>query len=188
MGHHGGVATENVTVRKRPGMAAKSVRDMVLSLAAVLAAGLVIYYFIPHSGGNGVRPVSYLDSVASARRAAPYPVLAPDHLPSGWNATSVNFDGSNPQAAVWTLGLIDADGQYVAVQQSNGSPDTVIHDATLDGQKLSSTTKVDGTAWTQYQGSRYQALVLEGAKGTTVVFGTEGFAKLGQFAAMLSDH
>ncbi|WP_370124651.1 DUF4245 domain-containing protein [Streptacidiphilus sp. MAP12-33] len=184
------MATENVTVRKRPGMAAKSVRDMVLSLAAVLAAGLVIYLFIPHSGGNGVRPVTYADSLASARRAAPYPVLAPppQSLPSGWNATAVSFDGSNPQAAVWQLQFIDANGQYVAIQQSNGSPDSVIHNATLDGQKSSATTLVNGTAWTRYQGSRYQALVLEGPKGTSVVFGTEGFAELGRFAAMLSDH
>jgi hypothetical protein len=171
-------------------MAAKSVRDMVLSLAAVLAAGIVIYFFIPHSGGNGVRAVSYADSVVSARRAAPYPVLAPDpsHLPSGWNATAVSFDGSNPQAAVWTLGFIDADGQYAAIKQSNGAADAFIHDATLDGQKLSATTTVGGTVWSEYQGSRYQALVLKGAKGTTVLVGTESFAKLGQFAGMLSDH
>jgi hypothetical protein len=188
MGHHGGVATENVTVRKRPGMAAKSVRDMVLSLAAVLAAGIVIYLFIPHSGGNGVRPVAYSDSVVSARRAAPYPLLAPVGLPSGWNATAVSFDGSNPQAAEWTLGFIDPAGQYVAIKQSNESPAALIHEATLDGQKLGATTQVGGTTWTRYQGSRYQALVLEGAKGTTVVFGTESFAKLGDFAATLSDH
>jgi hypothetical protein len=188
MVHHGGVATENVTVRKRPGMAAKSVRDMVLSLAAVLAAGIVIYAFIPHSGGNGVRPVQYADSVLSARRAAPYPVLAPQGLPSGWNATSVNFDASSPSAAVWSLGFIDPAGQYVAIQQSNGPADSVIHAATLDGQKTSATTLVNGTAWTRYQGSRYQAIVLEGAKGTTVVFGTESFAKLGEFAAKLTDH
>ncbi len=190
MVHHGGVATENVTVRKRPGMAAKSVRDMVLSLAAVLAAGIVIYLFIPHSGGNGVRPVQYEDSVLSARRAAPYPLLAPSPgaLPSGWNATSVNFDASNPAAAVWTLGFIDPAGQYVAIEQSNAPADSVIHDATLDGQKTSATTLVDGTAWTQYQGGRYQAIVLKGAKGTTVVFGTETFAKLGDFAAKLTDH
>ena len=193
MVHHGGVATENVTaenvtVRKRPGMAAKSVRDMVLSLAAVLAAGIVIYLFIPHSGGSGVRPVQYQDSVVSARRAAPYPLLAPQGLPSGWNATSVNFDGSNPGAAVWTLGFIDPAGQYVAIQQSNAPADSVIHDATLDGRKTSATTTVDGTVWTNYQGSRYQAIVLKGAKGTTVVFGTETFAKLGDFAAKLTDH
>ena len=58
-------------------MGAKSVKDMVLSLAAVMLAGLVIYYFIPHSAGNGVHPVEggITSSVDSARRAAPYPVL-----------------------------------------------------------------------------------------------------------------
>lgn len=188
MVHHGGVATENVTVRKRPGMAAKSVRDMVLSLAAVLAAGLVIYFFIPHTGGDGVRPVQYADSVVSARRAAPYPVLAPQNLAPGWRATAVSYDASDPASAVWTLGFIDPAGQYVAIKQSNGPADAFIRDTTLGGQKLSATTLVDGTAWSEYQGSRYQAIVLKGAKGTTVVFGTETFAKLGDFAATLTDH
>ncbi|MEY9843911.1 hypothetical protein ABH940_000975 [Streptacidiphilus sp. BW17] len=188
MGHHGCVATETVTVRKRPGMAAKSVRDMVLSLAAVLAAGIVIYLFIPHSGGNGVHPVQYEDSVPSARRAAPYPLLAPapGSLPSGWNATSVNYDGTN--ADTWTLGFIDPSTQYVALEQSNAPLNTVVQNATVDAVKQSATTLVNGVAWTHYQGSRYQALVLPGAKGTTVVFGTETFAKLGDFAARLSDH
>ncbi|WP_370099531.1 DUF4245 domain-containing protein [Streptacidiphilus sp. MAP12-20] len=180
------MATENVTVRKRPGMAAKSVRDMVLSLAAVLAAGIVIYFFIPHSGGDGVHAVPYQDSVLSARRAAPYPLLAPQGLPSGWNATAVSYDG--PKDAVWTLGFIDPDKQYVALKQSSGAADAFIRDATIDGVKQAATTQVNGVAWTQYQGSRYQALVLKGAKGTTVVFGTEGFAKLGEFAATLTDH
>ncbi|WP_328806239.1 DUF4245 domain-containing protein [Streptacidiphilus fuscans] len=180
------MATETVTVRKRPGMAAKSVRDMVLSLAAVMAAGLVIYYFIPHSGGNGVHAVPYQDSVPSARRAAPYPLLAPEGLPSGWNATSVNYDGTN--ADTWTLGFIDPSTQYVALEQSNAPLNTVVQNATIDAVKQSATTMVNGVAWTHYQGTRYQALVLPGAKGTTVVFGTESFAKLGDFAAKLSDH
>src|SRR5580700_4657293 len=90
MVHHGGVATENAaaqtgtaptTTQKRPGMAGKSVRDMVLSLIAVMAAGLVIYLFVPHSGGNGVHPVEYQVALDTAQRAAPYPLLAPKELP-----------------------------------------------------------------------------------------------------------
>lgn len=166
-------------------MAGKSTRDMVLSLLAVLAAGFVIYFFIPHSGGNGVHPVEYNAALESARRAAPYPVLAPQSLPQGWNATAVQFDGADPADAQWTLGFIDAKGQYVAVRQSNGPLAAFLADATGNGVKQAAESTVAGADWSRYQGSRYQSLVLQSAKGTTVVTGTESFADLEKFAALL---
>jgi hypothetical protein len=166
-------------------MAGKSARDMILSLIAVMAAGVVIYLFIPHSGGNGVHPVEYNAAVQSARRAAPYQVLAPVDLPKGWNATAVEYDGSDPADAEWTLGFIDPHGQYVAVRQSNGPTAAFLADATTNGVKQAATTTVDGTVWARYQGDRYRALVLETAKGTTAVTGTESFADLAKFAATL---
>ncbi len=166
-------------------MAGKSVRDMILSLLAVMAAGFVIYYFIPHSGGNGVHAVEYRSALSSAERAAPYQVLAPAGLPSGWNATAVEYDGNDPQDAEWTLGFIDPAKQYVAVRQSNGPVTAFLADATTNGVKQAATSTVDGKAWSHYQGDRYRALVLESGKVTTVVTGTESFANLEKFAATL---
>ncbi|MEY9963423.1 hypothetical protein ABIA33_001456 [Streptacidiphilus sp. MAP12-16] len=177
--------TAPTQTRKRPGMAGKSVRDMVLSLAAVMAAGLVIYLFVPHSGGNGVHPVEYNAALDSARRAAPYPVLAPTGLPQGWNATAVQFDGADAQNAQWTLGFIDPAGQYVAVRQSNGPLAAFLADATTNGVKQSGSSTVGGVVWNHYQGVRYRALVLESGKDTTVVTGTESYAELEKFAAAL---
>ena len=195
MGHHGYVATENAvaqvgtaptTTQKRPGMGSKSIKDMVLSLAAVMLTGLVIYYFIPHSGGNGVHPVEYGAAVDSARRAAPYPVLAPTGLPKGWNATEVNYNGMDATDAVWSLGFIDPGGQYVSVQQSNGAPADFIPSVTTGGVKVSGTSTVNGVVWSHYQGSNYRALVLQTPKVTTVVTGTESYAAMESFAARLS--
>jgi hypothetical protein len=196
MGHHGRVATENpaeqigtapTTTQKRPGMGAKSIKDMVLSLIAVMAAGGVIYFFIPHSGGNGVHAVEggITSSVDSARRAAPFPVLAPVGLPSGWTATQVNYDGMDPANAVWSLGYIDPNGQYVSVQQSNGPAASFITGVTTSGVKVAGSTLVDGVAWSHYQGTNYRALVLQTPKVTTVVTGTESYAAMGTFAAAL---
>jgi hypothetical protein len=164
-------------------MAAKSVRDMVLSLIAVMLAGFGIYLFIPHSGGNGVRAVSWQDSVPSARRAAPYPLLAPAGDPKGWTATSVRYDGEHDHT--WSLGFIDDKGQYAAVQQATGPLADVVKNATVDAVKQSAVTTVDGVAWTHYQGSRYRALVRQTPQGTSVVFGTESFARLADFVALL---
>jgi hypothetical protein len=196
MGHHGRVATENAvpqigtaptTTQKRPGMGAKSVKDMVLSLAAVMLAGLVIYYFIPHSGGNGVHAVAggIDSSVTSARRAAPYPVLAPVGLPKGWTATQVNYDGADGSDAVWSLGYIDPSGQYVSVQQSNGAAADFISSVTTGGVKVAGTSTIDGQTWAHYQGTNYRALVLRTPKVTTVVTGTESYAAMETFAAAL---
>ncbi len=195
MVHHGRVATQSAPAQtgtaptrtqKRPGMAGKSARDMILSLIAVMAAGLVIYWFIPHgSGGNGVHAVEYDAAVQSARRAAPYPVLAPVGLSKGWKATAVEYDGSDAADAEWTLGFIDPNGQYVAVRQSNGPEAAFLADATTDGVKQAATSTVDGAVWSHYQGDRYRALVLRTAKGTTAVTGTESFADLETFAATL---
>ncbi|MFC1417477.1 DUF4245 domain-containing protein [Streptacidiphilus cavernicola] len=177
--------TAPTRTQKRPGMAGKSARDMVLSLIAVMAAGLVIYYFIPHSGGDGVHPVEYNAAVQSARRAAPYPVLAPVGLAKGWNATAVEYDGSDPANAEWTLGFIDPHGQYVAIRQSNGPMDAFLADATTNGVKQPATSTVDGTVWSHYQGDRYRALVLQTPKGTTAITGTESYTALAAFAATL---
>ncbi|MBC3842691.1 DUF4245 domain-containing protein [Streptacidiphilus sp. 4-A2] len=168
-------------------MAAKSVKDMVLSLAAVMLAGLVIYYFIPHSGGNGVHAVQggIASSVDSARRAAPYPVLAPSDLPKGWTATAVNYDGMDATDAQWTLGYIDPKGAYVSVQQSNGTAGPFISSVTTSGVKVSGTSTVNGAVWAHYQGTNYRALVLETPKVTTVVTGTESFAAMEYFASTL---
>lgn len=197
MGHHVRVATENAvaqvgtaptTTQKRPGMGAKSVKDMVLSLAAVMLAGLVIYYFIPHSGGDGVHAVQggISSSVDSARRAAPFPVLAPAGLPKGWTATAVNYDGMDATDAVWSLGYIDPQRQYVSVQQSNGAAAGFIASITTNGVKVAGTSTINGVVWAHYQGSSYRALVLETPKVTTVVTGTESFAAMDAFAAKLS--
>jgi hypothetical protein len=166
-------------------MAGKSARDMILSMIAVMAAGAVMYIFIPHSGGNGVHPVEYRTAVVSARRAAPYPILAPVGLPKGWNATAVEYDGQDTQDAEWTLGFIDPAGQYVAVRQTNGPAAAFLADATTNGVRQSATSTVDGTVWSHYQGTRYRALVLKTAKGTTAVTGTESYAALAAFAATL---
>jgi hypothetical protein len=158
---------------------------MILSMVLVMAAGVVIYLFIPHSGGSGVHPVEYNAALQSARRVAPFPVLAPEALPKGWNATAVEYDGSDAKDAQWTLGFIDPAGQYVAVRQSNGPAVAFLADATTNGVKQAGTSTVDGTVWSHYQGDRYRALVLQTAKGTTAVTGTESFAGLEKFAATL---
>ncbi|GAB2866723.1 DUF4245 domain-containing protein [Streptomyces deserti] len=163
----------------------KSARDMVLSLAVILLAAGVIYLFIPHDDREPeLKRVDYRVELLTARRAAPYPVAAPEGLPQSWKATSVRFQGDDFDS--WHLGFHSPEGQYVAIEQSTEKPAVFIDEASQGAQETKVTQKVDGRTWQRYEGDRYDALVLQGTEGsTTVVTGSASFAELTRMAEAL---
>ncbi|MFC9278826.1 DUF4245 domain-containing protein [Streptomyces collinus] len=163
----------------------KTVRDMILSLALIgLAAGF-IYLLVPHDDhAPDVKRVDYRVELLTARRAASYPVAAPEGLPSTWKATSVRFQGEESDR--WHLGFQDPEGQYVQVEQSAQKRSDFIDQASQGGSATERTERIGGRTWTRYTGGRYDALVLEGTPGsTTVVAGTASFDRLTKMAAAL---
>ncbi|MGV9995207.1 DUF4245 domain-containing protein [Streptomyces sp. NPDC003374] len=163
----------------------KSVRSMVLSLGVTALAAGVVYLFVPHDDhAPDIKRVDYRVELLTARRAASYPVAAPEGLPGEWKATSVRFQGDRYDR--WHLGFQDPDGQYVAIEQSTQERPKFIEDASQGGHATKTTEKIDGRTWTRYTGGRYDALVLEGTKGsTTVVAGTASFDRLTAMADAL---
>ncbi|MFF8970561.1 DUF4245 domain-containing protein [Streptomyces sp. NPDC014995] len=163
----------------------KTVRDMVLSLGLIMIAGAVMYLFIPHDDSTpDVKRVDYRVELLTARRAASYPVAAPEDLPLSWKATSVRFRGDDFDA--WHLGFHTPDGEYVQVEQSTQKRSTFIDEATQGARRTDRTEQLAGRTWTRYTEGRYDALVLENADGsTTVVAGTASFARLAQMAESL---
>ncbi|MFI6035278.1 DUF4245 domain-containing protein [Streptomyces sp. NPDC051315] len=163
----------------------QTVRDMVLSLGLIMVAGAVMYLFIPHDdSAPDVKRVDYRVELLTARRAASYPVAAPEGLPSSWKATSVRFRGDDFDA--WHLGFHTPDGEYVQVEQSTEKRSTFIDEATQGARETERTEQLAGRTWTRYTEGRYDALVLENADGsTTVVAGTASFARLAQMAESL---
>ncbi len=162
----------------------QSVRDMVLSVVVIGAVVAGIYVFVPHSGSDQVKTVSYRVEVGQARRTAPYPVLAPAGLSKGWHATSVSYDGANPRAVHWHLGFVDPDDQYVALDQSNAGAAHFI-DAETRGSQHSGAQTVRGVTWQRYSGGRYRALARTADGDTTVVYGTAPYGQLAQMVAAL---
>ncbi|MET8579632.1 DUF4245 domain-containing protein [Streptomyces collinus] len=163
----------------------KTVRDMILSLALIgLAAGF-IYLLVPHDDhAPDIKRVDYRVELLTARRAASYPVAAPEGLPSTWKATSVRFQGEESDR--WHLGFQDPAGQYVQVEQSAQKRSDFIDQASQGGSATERTERIGGRTWTRYTGGRYDALVLEGTPGsTTVVSGTASFDRLTKMAAAL---
>ncbi|MEV0175257.1 DUF4245 domain-containing protein [Streptomyces sp. NPDC050803] len=163
----------------------KSVRNMVLSLGVTILAAGVIYVFIPHDeSAPDIKRVDYRVELLTARRAASYPVVAPEGLAKDWKATSVRFQGD--QADAWHLGFQAPGDEYVQVEQSS-TPKTApfIEEATQGAHETKATQEAGGRTWTRYTGGRYDALVLKEDGATTVVAGTGSFAQLTQMAQAL---
>ncbi|MEU5596321.1 DUF4245 domain-containing protein [Streptomyces sp. NPDC020298] len=162
-----------------------TVRDMILSLAVIGVAAGVIYLFVPHSDhAPDLQRVDYRIELSTARRAADYPVAAPEGLPGSWKATSVRFQGDHFDR--WHLGFQNPDGQYVAVEQSTQKRADFIDTASQGGKATKVTERIGDRTWTRYTGGRYDALVLEDTPGsTTVVAGTASFAQLTKMAEAL---
>ncbi|MFF3844892.1 DUF4245 domain-containing protein [Streptomyces sp. NPDC002328] len=163
----------------------QTVRDMVLSLGLIMVAGLVMYLFIPHDDSPPeTKAVDYRVELLTARRAASYPVAAPEGLPSTWKATSVRFRGD--QFDAWHLGFHIPDGEYVQVEQSTQKRSTFVDEATQGASRTERTEQLGGRTWVRYSDGRYDALVLESKDGsTTVVAGTASWARLAQMAEAL---
>ncbi|QKW24410.1 DUF4245 domain-containing protein [Kitasatospora sp. NA04385] len=160
---------------------------MVLSMAAVGVVVVVAYFSIPSADGkgNGVHSVPYRVELASAKRAAPYPLLGPQQLPDGWTATSVTYGRNDKSRAAWHLGLNTASGQYAAVEQADGKPEDVV-ERNVPGAEPDGTATVAGQEWQRVQGDRYRALVRPaGDTGTTVLTGTASYEELAQLAETL---
>ncbi len=155
----------------------QSVRDMVLSLGLIGIVAGFIYVFIPKDDSEPpLKRVDYRVELLTARRAAAYPVAAPEGLPTEWKATSVRFRGDDFDA--WHLGFHDPDGEYVAVEQSTQKPVTFIEDASQGAAETNVTQRIGGKSWKRYEGGKYDALVLREENATTVVAGTASFAEL----------
>ncbi|WP_280880945.1 DUF4245 domain-containing protein [Streptomyces pseudovenezuelae] len=162
----------------------KTVRDMILSLGLILIAAAIIYVFIPHDDSPpDVKPVDYRVELLTARRAASYPVAAPEGLATSWKATSVRFRGDEFDA--WHLGFNAPGGQYVQVEQSTQKAGAFIDDASQGAEATKATQQIDGRTWTRYSGGRYDALVLADKGSTTVVAGTGSYAQLTEMAQAL---
>ncbi|WP_369216846.1 DUF4245 domain-containing protein [Streptomyces flavofungini] len=162
----------------------QTVKNMLWSLVVIALVAGVIYIFVPHDESKTpVKRVDYRVELLTARRAAAYPVAAPEGLSRSWKPTSVRFNGAEHDS--WHLGFLDPDGEYVAVKQSTDEPGKFIPQATQDARKTAATEKIDGRTWQRYRGPTYDALVSTEKGATTVVAGTASFGQLTKMAESL---
>ncbi|KNB51723.1 hypothetical protein AC230_15455 [Streptomyces caatingaensis] len=163
----------------------QTVRNLLLSLAVVVPVAGSAWLFLPHGGkGDAVKTVEYRVATESARRAAPYPVLAPEGLGKDWRATSVWYKESEREGKYWHLGFVDPDTEYVQIEQSDRTRDFA-DASTQHARRTGRTEKVGGVVWQRWEGDKYNALVREERGVTTVVAGTASDRRLTEMAAAL---
>ncbi|AXK37371.1 DUF4245 domain-containing protein [Streptomyces armeniacus] len=164
----------------------QTARDMIISLVVITLAAGVIYLFVPHDEDKDpVKTVSYGIEVSTARRAAPYPVAAPQGLSKEWRATSVRYEGGGPEGAAWHLGFVTPGEEYAAVEQSDAPAAGFVKSVTQGARKTAKTERIGGEEWTRYEGGKYDALVRTEPGFTTVVTGTASFGQLKELATAL---
>jgi hypothetical protein len=111
----------------RPGRYQRSVAGGVGSLIVLVLVVLAFVLFRSLFRDNDVdvvQPVDYLPVVGAAQQAGLH-VVYPASLPTGWEATSVDFD-PGPEA-VWGVGMLTDEGRFVGVRQSKEDLDSLLH-------------------------------------------------------------
>lgn len=165
----------------------KRVRDMVLSMAVILAGAFGLFLLVPNDPSKDpVRPIDYRVEALSAGRAAPYELLVPDGLSEEWRATSVRYRHESEYGAYWRLGYMDPDNEYVGLGQADRAPGAFIADFTHGAKDTGETVTVDGEDWARYSGPKYNALVRQTPAVTVIVAGTAPADHLQHFAGSLA--
>ena len=170
--------------------------DMIRSLAVILIPLVIIaalFTNVPED--KPVAEVDWRPVLTTARREAPFPVLAPTNLPEGWRATQVEWvqkgepyrDGQPSVRNLWSLGFLTPDQVFIGLDQGDGPPDDLIEDQTRDGTGDGQST-VDGQTWERRLSpdERTRSLVRTEPKVTSIVSGDLPYEALEAYASTLA--
>ena len=139
-------------------------------LLLVIGAFAVVHLLGSTDPADPVQPVNYSTSARYARQAATFGLLAPRHLPQGWIATSVRFQGGHDQS--WHLGCLTAQRRYVGLEQARAPLISMLQDFVGDNASRGPNVPVAGQTWQSWTTpDADRALVRRTPKVTTVVVG-----------------
>jgi hypothetical protein len=164
----------------------RTLRNMIWSLLAcfVVVGFIAAVTWRPHE--ENVRSVDYSHHLAEARKLAAW-VRAPEPMPAGWQATSVELRAPERSPITWHLGIVTTDKKYVGLEQSNVSAARFTGDE-LGPTRDDGTSTVAGVTWQRkvlLDREGEQAIVLAGSGVTTIVTGNAGYPALETLAAAL---
>ena len=171
-----------------------TVRDMVLSLAAIGVPIALVFAIEPSKPGDPVHVIdtaSFQGTLGAARQEEPFTVLAPVGLPSTWRLTSADYQLPGDTAADWHVGYLTPSGGYVSLEQTTQSVAGFLADQHADAAPARA-VQISGTTpatWQRYTGTTPSALrtvlVRTDGKANVLVTGSAPLAEVEQFAAAL---
>ena len=163
----------------------KTVANILRSLVPLVALVLLAVWLWWPDAGSRVHVIDPGEDLRGASRIAPYQVVSPQGLASGWRPTSSRLD--HPTSAVVTLevGYLSPGEKYARYVQSNLRTDDLLG-AQIAGATPDGTLAVEGQPWRRYRTDRGEtALVLPGPVTTLLVTGSAGLDELSALAASL---
>ena len=166
-----------------------SLRNMIISMVIVLGFVVVWVAMVPRPNSITQPPVDVGTVARQVRAETHWPILQPRGLPDGWRATSVRFVRSTDGLMTWHAGYQSPDGNYVALEQTQGATRTWVEAETNRGRD-EGTLQVAGGTWTKVdRKDKVQFSLVRRGRGpkdlTTIVTGTAPYDELAAFAARL---
>lgn len=163
--------------------------DMVLSMSAVIATVGVIMLLAWRPQEEVKQQVDYDTAVASAVISQTWPILIPETLPTGYEATSARLEPESYGETGdirWILGFQTASNEYVSLWQSDGPVGRVVPVAT-NSAPCESTETINGVTWQKCEINKplTRAFVKTEGEVTQIVSGTAQWDELLRFAESL---
>jgi hypothetical protein len=144
---------------------------------AMLVLVLVVLAFVAFRAINRsdvedpVKAVDYADSLAFWQSQANFEILAPESLPAGWIATSVQFVADKPQS--WHLGVLTDDNHYIGIEQGRDAEAAMVEDYVDAEAEAGGEVTVAGDTWHAYSDHGGDHALVRRDRGlTTLVVGT----------------
>jgi hypothetical protein len=173
-----------------------TVGDMIRSLALIvipLVVIAVIFTNVPKD--HPVKEVDWKPVLATARKEAPFEVLAPTRLPEGWRATRVAWvpqgrpylNGEASPRNLWQLGFLTPDETFIDLNQGDVRAQDMVDQQSRAGTP-DGTSLVSGQSWQRLVSpdGRTRSLVLREPEVTTVITADLPYEALEAYASTLS--
>jgi hypothetical protein len=169
---------------------------MIRSLAVILIPLVVITIIFTNTPKqHPVKEVDWKSVLATARKEAPFEVLAPESLPAGWRATQVTWvrqgqpylNGQLSPRNLWQIGFLTPNDVFIGLNQGDVRPQEMVDQQSRDGSRDGSSV-VAGQTWQRLISAdgRTRSLVLQGPDATTIVSADLPYEALEAYASTLS--
>lgn len=156
--------------------------------AVILAVGVIlIISWRPQK--ESLPTVDYESAVANATAQQIWPVLVPQSLPTGYEATSARFEPESygaPGEVRWYLGFQTANDEFISLWQSDGPLKKIVA-AASNSAECNEVAQIAEASWTKCETEDPLTRTFYKSDGevTTIVSGTASWEELTAFATSL---